>query len=236
MSYPAKLVVLALAGITLALMTGCTSSTSPSAVAELEDSWLDAYYIYIAPIRDRDISWVTCALRAELGGEGGDAVSGLSVTCNGEALVFNQSSYLADITDIAPGETVTFAASDGQYGVTASVDVPQPPSNLVLEGGTWDFSNPGGSHTLTWSNPATQADSVLVALAGQGLHPLDVYAYSTVLPSDVTQVVLSNTDLADFSGATEIKCLVSQSTLGAFTGHAGGSEVWVRAAIEGVWR
>ncbi len=132
---------------------------------------------------------------------------------------------------IEPGENVTFEVSDGRSLVTLTLEVPGAPAHLGLVEGEWDFSSPAGTHTLTWTNPDVTADSVLVAVAGRGTHPLDVHGYDERLPAVASEMILSNADMADFTGTVEVSCCVAQGVRGTFAGHSGGGEMWARAAV-----
>jgi hypothetical protein len=228
--YPVLLVVLVVA----AAIAGCSSSTGPSGAETLDDYWIQGYYCHY-PAGQRELSWEPCVVFVRSGGTDGDAVSGLSVTCNDQALTFQQVGYYADIADIEPGDDVTFRVSDGTRSVTLTLEVPGAPTNLALQEGSWDFSNPSGTHTLTWDNPTVVADSVLVGVVGQGVHPMMVFAHAEQLEGDATQVTLSNADMSDFSDADDISCAVTQGVRGAFPGHSGGSEMWARAGVIGDW-
>jgi hypothetical protein len=227
------LAVVAVAAVAL-FVVGCSSSTGPSAADALDDYWIDGYYSYYTT-EQRDLSWESCAVYVRSGGQDGTAVSGLSVTCNGQPLSFDQAGYFADITDIEPGEEVTFRVSDGRSSVELTLEVPGAATDLVLQEGAWDFSSPSGTHTLVWQNPTTVADSILVVVAGQVAHPIMVYAYSERLAGTASQTVLSNADMSGFDSVSLISCAVTQGTQGSFAGHSGGSEIWARAGVIREW-
>ena len=216
------------------VLAGCSSSTGPSDAETLDDYWIQGYYAYYPP-GQRAITWESCVVFVRSGGADGDPVPGLTVTCNGQALLFDQVGYYGDVADIEPGEDVTFSASVGGRSVSLTLQVPGAPSSLVLQEGSWDFSIPSGSHTLTWDNPAPVADSVLVAVAGQGVHPMMVFGHSEELAGSVSQVTLSNGSMEGFSGATVVSCAVLQGVRGVFPGHSGGSEMWARAGVVEAW-
>ncbi len=217
-----------------AAIAGCSSSTGPTGVETLDDYWIQGYYCYYPP-EQRELGWQSCAIFVRSGGADGDAVSGLSVTCNDQALSFQQVGYYADIGDIEPGDDVTFRVSDSTGSATLTLEVPGAPTDLALQEGSWDFSNPSGTHTLTWGNPAVVADSVLVSVIGLGAHPTIVFAHTEQLEGAATQVTLSNGDMDGFSSVDDISCAVTQGVRGAFPGHSGGSEMWARAGVIGDW-
>jgi hypothetical protein len=215
-------------------LAGCGDSTGPSDAEGLDDYWIDGYYCYYPP-GSRDLTWRTCLVHVHSGGAYGTPVSGLTVTCNGEALAFEQTAYYGDVSDIEPGENVTFRISDDHSSLELTLTVPGTPTDLVLQEGTWDFSEPSGMHTLTWQNPPAVADSVLVIVAGQGPHPIQVYAYALQLAGSASEVTLSNEDMGSFSGADVVSCAVTQGTRGSFADHSGSSEIWARAGVIADW-
>jgi hypothetical protein len=215
---------------------GCGSSTGPDAADTLDDYWIEGYYcFYFYPMAPRELVWRSCVIYVLSGGADGDPVTGLDVTCNGEPLQFESPSYAADFLLIQPGADATFAVSDGRDSVTLTMEVPDPPTQLSLLEGSWDFSAPGGTHTLTWENPDATADSVLVTVVGLGTHPIDVHVHRVRLPASSTQVTLSNADMTDFTTATQVQCAVARGSQGAFPGHSGGSVMWVQAAMVRSW-
>jgi len=216
------------------LGVGCSSSSGPDGVSALDGYWIEGYYMHI-PTSQPDRSWVPCAVFIRSGSSSGDAVSGVNVTFNGAALAFNGTMYTADVTPVAPGEDVTFRISSGGHSASWTESVPSPPTNLVLVEGDWDFSSPSGTHTLSWENPATVADSILVTVTGHGSHPLDFGSCTTVLDPNTTEVVLSNASMVDFNNSQTIECAVAQAKVGELSGHDGYSEVWVRAAATDEW-
>ena len=230
-----RLIALLLLTLGMTAISGCSDSTGPGGADTLDDYWIEGYYCYYPP-DVRELTWRSCVVYVRSGGASGEAVPGLSVTCNGQLLSFAQPSYSADIAGIEPGEDVTFELSDGRSSIALTLEVPGSPTDLALVEGEWDFSPPVGTHTLTWSNPGSVADSMLVAVGGaQGHPPFSVYAYSVQLPAEATQVTLSNADMIDFSGADVVSCSISQGVRGVFAGHSGGSEMWARAAVVGDW-
>ena len=228
-----RLWILAAVGL-VALLAGCSSSTGPSDAETLDDYWIQGYYAYYPP-GQREITWESCVVFVRSGGADGDPVSGLSVTCNGQALSFEQTGYFGDVADIEPGEDVTFSVSEGGHSVSLTLEVPGAPSNLTLQEGSWDFSSPSGTHTLSWDNPAVVADSVHVGVAGRGVHPTMVFGHSETLEGSAMQVTLSNASMSGFSGATVVSCAVLQGVRGVFPGHSGGSESWARAGVVEDW-
>ena len=228
--YPVLLAVFVVA----AALGGCSSSAGPSAAETLDDYWIGGYYCYYPP-EQRDRDWISCVVHVRSGGVDGDAVSGLTVTCNGQALSFQQVAYYASVGEIEPGEDVAFHVSDGTRSVDLTLTVPGAPTDLSLLEGSWDFSGPSGTHTLTWENPAVTADSILVAVVGQGFHPTIIFAYTERLLGSATQVTLSNANMSDFGSTNDISCAVTQGVRGVFPSHSGGSEMWARAGVSGEW-
>jgi hypothetical protein len=183
----------------------------------------------------RTLSWESCAVYVRSGGQSGNPVPGLAVTCNGQALTYANPVYHADVSDIAPGEDVTFEVSDGGHSLSLTLVVPAPPVDLDLLEDSWDFSDPQGTHTLTWTNPPSVADSILVSVGGRGSHPFDLHVYQTRVPASATEIVLSNTNLADFAETREISCAVSQEVRGSLASHHGGGALWARAGVVADW-
>jgi hypothetical protein len=226
---------LLLAVSVLMVQFGCGSSTTgPGDAITFDDYWIHGYYAYMSDGSLR-ASFLPCVVEIRAGSEGADPVSGLNVTCGGQTLTYDQGLYSADVTGIVPGQDVTFQVSDGRTSVSATLQVPDAPSNLTLEEADWDFSNPLGSHTLTWENPADLADTLLFALAGASLHPPQVASYTLFLPPETTSITIANADLSEFSSLWEIVGGVFQSNRGHFIGHSGESLLWARAAAVEEW-
>lgn len=231
-----RILTILLLGAMVAGAVGCGSSTGPDAADTLDDYWIEGYYRFHSyAMAPRELVWIPCAISVLSGGPGGDPVAGLDVACNGQALHFDSPSYAVDSLSILPGANATFTVCDGHDNLTLTMEVPDPPTQLSLLEGSWDFSPPGGTHTLTWENPDAVADSVLVAVVGLGAHPLDIHVHRVRLPASSTQVTLSNVDLADFTTVTQVQCAVAQGTRGAFSHHSGGSVMWVQAAVVRSW-
>jgi hypothetical protein len=196
-----------LLGAIVAGAVGCGSTTGPDSADTLDGYWIEGYYCsYFYPMAPRELIWRSCVIYVLSGGADGDPVAGLDVTCNGEALPFEGPSYAADVLWIPPGADATFTVSDGHDSVTLTMNVPDGPTQLSLLEGSWDFSPPGGTHTLTWVNPDATADSVLVTVVGLGAHPLDVHVHRVWLPASSTQVTLSNADLSSRVTQAEVSC------------------------------
>jgi hypothetical protein len=166
---------------------------------------------------------------------GGAFVEDLDVRCNGVQLTLTGSTYTGDPGEIVPGEIVTFTISDGASQASAAVEVPQAPTGLALQEGEWDFSDDQGSHTLTWTNPATPADSILVALTGRFVHPMILATHSAGAASSATSITIANTDMSDFAGTISVECAVFQQRRGELAGHSGESLLWARAAATETW-
>lgn len=220
----------------LAAMVGCSNSVGPSESDALDSYWIGGHYTFqFWPLGERALVWPAAVVHVLSGGADGVPVTGLEVTCNDQALLFNGSWYSLESLWIPTGSEVSFRVSDGADSLTLTLEVPGCPRRLDLVEGAWDFSDPAGSHTLTWENPSVVADSVLVHVVGLGTHPLDLHVHIVGLPASATEVTLSNAELADFETVTRIECAVSQGVRGFFVGHSGGSEMWARAAMIRTW-
>jgi hypothetical protein len=219
----------------LTLQLGCgDSGTEPSDAVTFDEYWIHGYYAYTPEGRLRD-SFAPCVVEVRAGSEDAAPVSGLDVMCGGETLTYDQGQYSADVTGIAPGQDVTFQVSDGRSTVSATLEVPEAPFDLEVVEGAWDFSDPMGSHTLNWGNPAAVADTILFALAGTAMHPPQVASYTALLAPETTSITISNADLDGFSTWMDIICGVFQANSGHFTGHSGESLLWARAAVVEEW-
>jgi hypothetical protein len=230
----APLVLLGVASV-VALQLGCGGdSTGPGDVdITFDDYWIHGYYAYF-PDGQRS-SFLPCVVEVRAGSEDAAAVAGLTVTCGGQALTYDHGLYTANVTGIVSGEDVTFQVSDGRGSVSATLEVPQAPSDLALVEGAWDFADTLATHTLAWQNPPTLADTLLFALAGTIVHPPQVASYTTLLPPETTSVTLEHTDLSGFTSSMDIICGVFQANSGQFGSHSGESLLWARAAVVLDW-
>lgn len=113
------------------------------------------------------------------------------------------------------GEAVDFVLPGERSEYTATLVVPERATGLQLSEGSWDFSSPAGSHTLTWDNPVSQADSLVVGVVGQGPHSWNVYGYTKTLPADATGLTRPNVGLpSGFSFAYRVEAGVFQADFG----------------------
>jgi hypothetical protein len=224
---------LALLLVGVAISVTACGSTGPSGPDDSQELWIHGYYANLTTTPR--VTWSTCVMDVRLGDASGEPVGGLTVSCNGEALPYSMGVYEIELTPVAPGGQVTFIVAGAGPQLTATLVVPDPPSNLELVGGTWDFSDPGGSNTLTWENPATVADSILVCLVAQGPHSWDIFGHSVLLPPDATSATIPNTDVPTFGYAYRIEAGVFQINEGQFATHPGESLLSARCGPVEAW-
>jgi len=225
------LLAMALSAQVVAL-TAC-GSTSPTGSSAEETVWIHGYYLNMTT--SPRLTWPTCVVDARLGDAEGDEVEDLSVMCNGQNLPFDLGVYSADIAVVPPGGGVAFEVSGIGSSLAASLVVPEGPSGVELAEGDWDFSSPSGTHTLSWDNPGTVADSLVVVIVGEGPHSWNIVSYSEVLPASAESLTVVNSQLPPFDLSYRIEVGVFQANVTEFAGYAGDSKLWARCGPVATW-
>ncbi|MBD3348994.1 MAG: hypothetical protein GF400_07340 [Candidatus Eisenbacteria bacterium] len=222
--------------LTVAVVSsGCGNSNPGGSEDESPDGlWVRGYYANF--VDESRVAVASCSVDVRMGDSDGEAVSDLTVSCNGEELFYSQGVYTSDLTDVAPGGDVVFVISNARDEYTGVVVVPDPPTGLQLAEGSWDFDDPSGSHTLTWDCAATVADSIMVFLVGTGPHSWNVVAYTKYVPCAATELTIQNSNLPDgFSVSTELEAGVLQVDTGALDMGTGDSRIWARCGPFAWW-
>jgi len=222
-----------LAGLCCVLV-GCSSSSSgPSSV--LDNYYIAGEYLY-CPAGDPPGVASGAFVWVRDGGADGQDVDGLNVTFNGAYLEHLYAGYYWNPVNVAAGGTGTFAVSTGSRAtVSESTTAPYAPFSLTISGGEWDASEYTATNQISWQNPATRGDNILVAVYDWDGGNSELLYNGYVGDSAATTTTISNQQLSYFQGISSIRCVVYQTNGASFEGQPGGSYVMIGSGTSADW-
>ena len=220
--------------VIVATLGGCSSNpSSPS--SPLGSYYIAAEYCY-CPAADPPGVSTGAFVSVRDGSSGGPYVDGLDVTFGGVGLVQTQYGYYWNAVNVLAGRSYAFSVSTGgRTLVSQSEIVPYAPFSLVISGGQWDASEYTASNALSWQNPATIGDDILLKIYDWNGHSAELLYSGYLGDAAATSTTISNQQLSYFQGIDTIRCLVYQCNWEPFADQPYSSYALIASGTYADW-